>query len=194
MYNVKKIRNEDIILKKILAILLALVIMCFTFVACSDNTDKDPENTEKTEQNATDSVELTLENFDTYFEFVEESFFTKDSSGNVDALRFRHYYKLKDDYKVDVEKSNIEIVYNHSYRSRPVTVDFNNETFEFGQKSGEKKTIENRTINKLTMINYKDCAILLLQPDKVDKNTKETLFYDDFELKSVKGTLYFTAE
>lgn len=194
MYNVKKIRNEDIILKKILAVLLALIIMCFTFAACSNKTDNDPENPDVTEQNSTDSVELTLENFDTYFEFVEESFFTKDSSGNVDALRFRHYYKLRDDYKVDVEKSDIEIVYSHSYRTRPITVDFNSQTFEFGQKSGEKKTIDSRTVNKITKISYKDFAILLLQPDKVDKNTKETIFYDDFELKSVKGTLYFTAE
>lgn len=183
-------------MKKILAILLALVIMCITFAACGDNADDETgkETTENTEQTSAETVELTAENFDTYFDFVEESFFTKDSEGNTDALRFRHYYKLKADYNIDVEKSSIELVYTHTYRSRPVTVDFNNETFEFGQKSGEIKSIGTRTINKLSMITSTDCAILLLQPDKIDKTASETLYYDDFEIKSVKGTLYFTAE
>lgn len=180
-------------MKKIIALFLAITIMCFSFVACNKTPDEQ-EGTSTNEQTPKDMVELTLENWDTYFEFIEESFFTKDASGKVDALRFRHYYKLKSDYKIDLEKSSIEIIYKHSYRSRPVTVDFANQTFEFGAKSGEKKFITDRAVNKISMINYKDCAVLLLQPDKVTSKTKETLYYDDFELTSVKGTLYFVSE
>ena len=86
-------------MKKIIALLLALVIMCFSFVACSDNTNDDKNGNEATEQAPNNEVVLTLDNFDTYFEFIEESFFTKDSSGNYTQLRFRHYYKLREEYK-----------------------------------------------------------------------------------------------
>ena len=179
-------------MKKIIAFLLALTIMCFSFAACNKPSDAQDDAANNTDPK--DKVELSLENFNTYFEFVEEPIFTKNSSGETDALRLRHYYKLKSDYKIDLEKSSIEITYNHTYRSRPITVNFKDQTFKFGAQSGSKKLINDRVIDKLSMINYLQCAILLLQPDKVTKDTKETLYYDDFELTSVKGTLYFVNE
>ncbi len=181
-------------MKKIIALLLTLILMCFSFVACDDSTNDDTKETETTVQIPKDKVELTLENFDTYFDFVEESFFTKDSSGEVDSLRFRQYYKLKNEYKIDLEKSNVEITYNHSYCSRPIHVDFNTETFKFGDNSSNKEIFENRKINKIQMITPTDYAIFLFQPSKIEKGTSHALYYDDFELTSVNGTLYFINE
>ncbi len=193
MYNIfNSLRKEEIKLKKIIALLLALTIMCFSFVACNNNNPEEENSTN--EQTPVESVELTLENWDTYFDFVEESFFTKDASGNTDALRFRHYYKLKSEYKIDIEKSNVEILYKHSYQIRPITVDLNNKTFSLGDSTEEKQIISERSVNAISMMTNTDYAVLLLQPNKVTKDTKETFYYDDFELTSVKGTLYFISE
>ncbi len=184
-------------MKKFIALLLALTIMCFCFVACSNNTDDEPKETESTEVAPQDEVapegevKLTLENFDTFFEFVEEPFFTKDSSGKTDSLRFRHYYKIKDTYKIDITKSNVEITYKHSYTLRPITVDFNSETFEFGSESNEKQIIKDRKINSIQEITAQNFAILLFQPSKIDKSTVTTPYYSDFEVTDVNGTLYF---
>ncbi len=194
MYNIfNSIRKEENKLKKIIALLLALTIMCFSFVACdnSKNPDEEPSSTEKT---PVESVELSLDNWDTYFEFVEESFFTKDASGKVDALRFRHYYKLKSDYKIDFDKSSIEIVYKHTYCKRPITVDFNKQTFELGDATNEKAYNNEIPVSTLSKITNTDYAVLLLQPNKVSTKTAEIDYFDDFKLVSAKGTLHFINE
>lgn len=182
-------------MKKIIALLLAITIMCFSFVACDSNkTPDESENTSANEQDAKDSIELTLENFDTYFEFVDDPIFTKNSSGEIDALRFRHYYKLKEEFKIDTEKSTIELTYKHSASTRDITVDFKNEKYTIGSVEKDKKMIENRVVNKISNITYKDVAILLLQPDAVKSESALFTYYNEFELTSVKGTLYFINE
>ncbi len=183
-------------MKKIIALLLALTIMCFSFVACSDNQNEDPKNDENqtTEQTSKDSVELTAENLDTYFEFIEESFFTKDSSGNYTQLRFRHYYKLREEYKINAEKSTINLVYNYSSVNKKVKINFNTQEFTLGEEVGEKTNLTNIVINKISQLTYKDYAILLLQPTHASKGDKEIEFLSDFEIVSVEGTLYFAEE
>ncbi len=179
-------------MKKIIALLLAVVIMCFSFVACSDKTNDDTNGNEATEQAPKNEVELTLDNFDTYFEFIEESFFTKDSSGNYTQLRFRHYYKLRDEYKIDLEKSSIKLVYNYSASTKKVNINYNNQTFTLGEEVSEKINYQNITIDKISQLTYKDNAILLLQPTHASKGDTKIEFFSDFKLASVEGKLHFT--
>ena len=178
-------------MKKAIALLLALVIMCFTFVACSDKTDDDQGKTEATEKAPVTEVELTHDNIDTYFEFIDESFFTKDSSGNYSQLRFRQYYKLREEYKIDLEKSSVELVYNYTSSIKKVSIDFNNQTFTLGEDIGEKKNYNNIAISKISQLTYKDNAILLLQPTHASKGDTQIEYFSDFELVSVEGKLHF---
>lgn len=180
-------------MKKVIALLLALTIMCFTFVACSDKSNEDTENkeTETTEQVSKDSVKLTAENLDTYFEFIEESFFTKDGNGNYTQLRYRHYYKLREEYKINPEKSTIKLVYNYSSSTKKVDINFDTQEFTLGEQVGETISLKNMEINKISQLTYKDYAILLLQPTHAKKGDKEIEFLSDFEIVSVEGTLYF---
>ena len=182
-------------MKKIIALLLALTIMCFSLVACSDDTTKEPNKEEKTTETAEnaskDSVKLTTENIDTYFDFVEESFFTKDSSGKYSQLRFRHYYKLKEEYNIDFTKSTVKLVYNYSSSTKKVNINFDTQEFTLGEQVGEKTNLENIVIDKISQLTYKDYAILLLQPTHASKGDKEIEYLSDFKLVSVEGTLYF---
>ena len=59
-------------MKKIIALILATVL-CLSLVACgNDSGDETPPTTEVVQ--TTGPVKITAENFETYFEFVEESF------------------------------------------------------------------------------------------------------------------------
>lgn len=191
LYNGKK-RNEEIKMKKFIALLL-VSIMCLSLVACDKAPEKDKDK--ETETNApvvqtNGDVKITKDNFDTYFEFVEESFFTKDSSGKVNALRFRHYYKLKDEYSIDLEKSSIELKYDYSSSMKKVDIDFENEKFTLGEQIGEKKEVKNIVINVISQMTYKDYAILLLQPNHASKGDTKVEVLSDFNLLSVEGTIH----
>ncbi len=178
-------------MKKFLALLLATVT-CLSLVACNnDKPSEDPsENTNKTDVVTLGEVKITADNFETYFEFIEESFFTKNADGEVNALRYRHYYKLKDNYNIDVAKSSITLDYGYSYSTRKVDIDFDNEKFTLGDQIGDKSTIESYKINKISKQTYKDYAIFLLQPDHASKGDKEIMYFSDFKINSVEGTIY----
>ncbi len=178
-------------MKKFLALLLA-VITCLSLVACNnDKPSEDPtENTTNKAEVALGEVKITAENFNEYFEFVEEAFFTKNSSGEVNALRQRHYYKLKEAYNIDVTKSSIKLDYGYSYTTKKVDIDFKNEKFTLGEQLGEKMTVQSYTINKISNMTYKDYAIMLLQPDHASKGDTQMVYYSDFKINSVEGTLY----
>ena len=179
-------------MKKFLALLLALTIMCFTFVACSDNKDgtqNDDKNT--TEETMPESVELTKENFETYFEFVEESFFTKDKNGNLTQLRFRHYYKLKPEYNISLEESTVLLKYDYSAVTKKVDIDFDAQKFTLGKDVDEKEYYKSVPVTKISQLTYKDNAIFLLQPTHAKKGDTQVEYFDDFNLADVEGTLYF---
>lgn len=178
-------------MKKFLAFLLA-VITCLSLVACTnDKPPEDPtENTTNQAEPTLGEVKITAENFDKYFEFVEEGFFTKNNSGEVNALRHRHYYKLREEYNIDATKSSIKLDYGYSYTTRKVDIDFKNEKFTLGEQIGEKMSVESYTIDKISSMTYKDYAILLLQPDYAAKGDKELMYFSDFKINSVEGTIY----
>ncbi len=177
-------------MKKIIALLLATII-CLSLVACNNPSEGKDENPSTTEEVEIDHVELTLENFDEYFEFIDEGIFTKNSSDIIDALRFRQYYKLKDNVKIDMEKSNVSIEYKYKSSIKDITVDFKNQKYTIGNNEKDVKIIENIKVNKISNITYKDCAILLYQPNAVKEGAKEFNCLSDFELTNVTGTLYF---
>ena len=177
-------------MKKFLALLLAAVIS-LSFAACKNEKTPEETTTTPTEEVKLGPVEITSENFDTYFEFVEESFFTKNTSGEVNALRYRHYYKLKDNYNIDESKSSIKIKYSYSQSTKAIEIDFDNQKFTLGEQIGEKRNYENISIFKISKMTYKDYAILLLQPNHAVKGDSEIMYFSDFKLNSVEGTLYF---
>lgn len=177
-------------MKKIIALLLATII-CLSFVACnSGEKTADESTTTPTEEVKLGPVEITSENFDTYFEFVEESFFTGNASGEKNALRYRHYYKLRDKYNIDITKSSIKLDYGYSYSTKKVDIDFKNEKFTLGEQVGEKTVVKSYTIDKISQQTYKEYAIFLLQPTHASKGAKEMMYFSDFTLNSVEGSLY----
>lgn len=175
-------------MKKIIALILATVL-CLSLVACgNDSGDETPPTTEVVQ--TTGPVKITAENFETYFEFVEEAFFTKDASGNYAHLRHRHYYKLKENYSIDETKSSIQLDYGYTQSTKSVTIDFANQKFTLGEQIGESQRHDSIKINKISKMTYKDYAILLLQPTHAVKGDTKIIYFSDFKLNSVEGTLY----
>ena len=67
---------------------------------------------------------------------------------------------------------------------------FQNHGLALGDQVGEKTTIESYKIDKISNMTYKDYAILLLQPNHASSGDKEIMFFSDFAINSVEGTLY----
>ena len=176
-------------MKKIIALILATVV-CLSLVACGNNSGEDDATPTTEAVQTTGAVTLTAENFETYFEFCEESFFTKDASGNYAHLRYRHYYKLKEEFNMDESKSSIKLSYGYTQSTKGVTIDFANQKFTLGEQIGETKTYENIEINKFSKMTYKDYAVLLLQPTHAVKGDTQIMYFSDFKLNSVEGTLF----
>ena len=145
-------------MKKILTLLLAAA-MCFSLIACSDepnsaentnagetadNTttennlppepDEEPEDTGTGESKPQYTIiELTVENWDTYFEVVEVAYFLENAFGEAYRLHIQHYYKLKDEYsKMSGTETNIAIQYSYTMGYRECIVDFENKDFTLG--------------------------------------------------------------
>ena len=93
-------------MKRLLALLLAL-ITCTALVACKDETKK-TENDGESRQSAEDQrpaelavgdVEITTENWQTYFEIVEKAEVEVNNLGDVNHVQIHRLIKLKDEYR-----------------------------------------------------------------------------------------------
>lgn len=147
-------------MKKLIALLL-VAVMCFSLVACGggetpntddnsaqeqqtqngnnepevtepDNTEPDntePENTEP--QYAT--VEITLDNWQDYFEFCEYTVFLDNAFGEFDCFYICWSLAAKDGLIVDENNSDIAIEYTYTTERKPYTVDYENKTIDFGE-------------------------------------------------------------
>lgn len=179
-------------MKKFIALLLSTII-CLSFVAC-DKSDENTENTTQVEQESANSVKLTPENFETYFEYVERPIFTRVDSDKINSFQFRYFYKLRSKYEIDYDKSSIELTYKHASCTRDIDIDFTNPKFTLGDNIKNETIINNVKINKFTSISDFGQAIMLNSPEAVQKGANTTTYYYDFVITDVKGTLYFVNE
>ena len=92
----------------------------------TEPNETEPENTEPTHT----LIELTLENWDTYFEFVSVDGWNENAFGEADTLHFYYYYKLKDEYReICNDETSIAIEYSFTYAYHECTVDYAARTY-----------------------------------------------------------------
>lgn len=80
----------------------------------------------------TEEIELTTENWDTYFEFAEVPDFSENSFGEVDTFHLYYQFRLKEEYveRLKPDKSNVAIEVSYTYGDRYCNVDFENQSYE----------------------------------------------------------------
>ena len=151
----------------------------------TENTE--PENTEP--QYTT--VELTLENWDTYFEVVAIPVFTKNAFGEYDKFDLVYDFQLKETYYplLNVEKTSIGIEISYNYGERLCTVDFENQTYELGERTRTCSTSE------ITDKFRDDGNRFYCSPFGVMVyDDGEVRYYEDVEMIRIQGSLCLKEE
>ena len=105
-------------MKKAISLLLALV-MCLSLCACGE--------TETT-------VEITMENWDSFFEFKEIELWQENSFGEVDNLEIMPVICVREEYadRIILEKMQVAVEYSTMHPSYYIEIDFDNKTYEWG--------------------------------------------------------------
>lgn len=128
-------------MKKLILILLAAV-MCLSFAACGGGNDASRDNEQQINESAIQQeaenntpniveVELTVDNFDTYFEFVEVPIFGENAFGEAEKFDVYQYYLVREEYSIS-EISDFAVEFEYKRGFRVCDVDFANRTYVFG--------------------------------------------------------------
>ena len=85
-------------------------------------------------------IKLTPENWQDYFEPVEECRFWHDESGKLSHMTIYTYYLLKEEYRNVCEEFSRNIRMNYDIRliDRMITVDTENETYQWGDITDDR--------------------------------------------------------
>ena len=141
-------------MKKILAIILA-ALMCLSLCACAgeennsegtsevqnentptettapseETTDTEPSETEPVYE----TVELTLENWQDYFEFREIKKIKINGFGEFNGADVLYYLVTKDGIELDTKNSSVTVRYLVTTEYKPCSVDLEKKTIVYGE-------------------------------------------------------------
>lgn len=143
----------------------------------------EPENTEPLYE----TIEITLDNWNIYFEVVVTPVFKQNVFGEYDDFVLSHRIQLKDEYfpllNADETEIAIEVVY--SYVERECNVDFENLTYELG----EVVRIGGRPSDMANFFVYGDR--FSCYPFGIETYSNGTILYsyEDVEVVRIQGSL-----
>lgn len=175
----------------------------------SNNNSGIIENQKEETTKQKETVEITLENYQDYFEIADYSTLSHNAFGEVgNRCSGGKYLKLKDEYKdlIDPYQSTIAIEVSTTYAMREISVDLNNESFKLGSFTGESTgngKIENTytDINEggyLSPLDDNDDIVFfgvyigkLFATGTADVHDTPVEALKDFEITRVQGTLVY---
>ena len=179
-------------MKKTISLLLALV-MCLFLCACSGGKDT-PEITETpaTTQNTAPvetkpqytTVEITIENWQDYFEFAHFYIPHMNAFGEVEGFGFETRLYLKDGYQAN--DVNIAIEYSNVMESVAYEANPENGTITFGEPDGKLWGVTKQT---------EDVAITSLPycfPTAGGRSETSVIIQTNYEVLRIQGTINIT--
>jgi len=183
-------------MKKLLALLLVMIMCCF-LVACGSRHDTSSGNQPQIDENTTPNIveiELTAENFDTYFEFVEIAFFSENAFGEADEMDLSQFYLVREEYTVS-DASTLAIEYTRTWGSVICDVDFVNQTFVLGdiEDKADPSIIIDDSCSLYRDIGGKDrygFSVGAISQVSKDSGNNIMGYNFDFEILRATGTLY----
>lgn len=161
----------------------------------SEEESCDPQSSEETVPNIIE-VEITLDNFDTYFEYVEYPKFVENEFGEADQLIIHQGYLLREEYGI-AEIADSAVEYRGDWGLIEFEVDFENQTYVLGERTKTADVPAVVTSWKRYTINGKERRGFLEEPLVVRKSVAvsgEGGYYFDIEILRVQGTLKIIEE
>ena len=200
-------------MKKKLVLLLA-TLMCISLCACGGSETSSGNNTDtKTEENGGSlsqgeekEVEITMDNWQEYFEEKDVLSVKYNSFDEIEDIYFYKILTLKEGISVDPYKSDIAVEANIHYEQYYVNIDTNTWEFNFEEKKGDfeysSSEIEEFCLNtykqgdnekKYYSVQFCRFGDNMVMTDKETQTTYvERVFIDD--ITRIKGTLCITQE
>lgn len=137
-------------------------------------------------------VEITLDNWNTYFEVIATPVFEQNAFGEYDDFKLSHRFQLKDEYfpLLNAEETKISIEVTYNYVERECNVDFENLTYELGEAL---RTAESSKITD-SFYAYKDCFYCVPFGIESYYNGVYQYSYEDVEVIRIQGMLCLRIE
>ena len=144
-------------------------------------------------------IELTVENFDTYFELVEVPIFSENEFGETDEMDLYQYYLVREEYIVS-DMSDFAIEYSCVWGRKNCEVDFTNLTYtlsDFNDTTPPANVMNDRFYD--IEVNGQERFGFSIDGSgnsvrKKDGAIGEVGYSVDFEILRVKGTLFLIEE
>ncbi len=129
-------------MKRFVVLLLAAV-MCLSLVACGGSNDTlTTDETEATVSKETEpklvSVEITLDNWQNYFELREYTKFIENGFGEIDDAETYWTLVSKDEYAFDMENCDVTFEFTYDEEIVAATVDTDSKTVIYGEVTGSR--------------------------------------------------------
>ena len=142
-----------------------------------------------------DAVEITAENWDEYFELVDEGKFGENEFGEVTSFQYYQYLSLKEEYidKFSNSLSKLVMELDFTYGKKGCQVDFESKKYTLTD-SYEVDTYErDSSIYSFNYSSYEDVAYYrttLMSPYFNKENSYLSDFKTNMEIIRVQGTIY----
>ena len=151
--------------------------------AQSENTM--PSATRKSTE--TEKIEISTQNWNTYFEFVELPVFSENPFGEVDTFNLYFRFRLKEEYleRLNPEETKIALEVSYTYGHRYCSVDYESQTYEL---SGYQNTGKSSKMGELS--SHSDGGYYFMDFGVYPEFSGNTIFsYSDFEVLRISGIL-----
>lgn len=161
----------------------------------AEGESKEPENTEPQYE----TVEITLDNWQDYFEIVEYMTYRENGFGEAESCYFRTELRLKEEYwsrlAADMMDDKGAVEFSYDYGERAATIDLANRTYSFGEFTAKESSTATDRFEYTGDGNY---IFVYLQTDNIGsweiKNGLLETARANFELVRIRLVLYLIAE
>ena len=142
-----------------------------------------------------EAVEITAENWDKYFEFVDEGKFGENEFGEVTSFQYYQYLSLKEEYidKFSNSLSKLVMELDFTYGKKGCQVDLESKKYTLTDSYEVDTYDRDSSIYSFNYSNYEDVSYYrttLMSPYFNKENSYLSDFKTDMEIIRVQGTIY----
>ena len=181
-------------MKKLMWSVVLSLILVIGMVGCKNQGNETDPTKEEKKKEKVKAIDITLDNWQEYFELVEEAELYKNAFGEITEGYIYDCLKLKDNYKFALEKETsvaIECRYDKVWRY----IEINTETGEIkvgdivpdSETQGMSGSMEEEYTETRTISNEETEGIMI---GSCTSMGEMQTFVTDFEMLRVQGTLY----
>ena len=159
------------------------LVLCLSFMACGAKTE---------------TVEITAENWDTYFEFRTLYLWSENAFGETDTVEYPTALCVKEEYidRIVLDQVNLAVECTWTQRYRQADVDWENKTISFGEDT--EASDYHSTTASVTKIDcwetYENAYIVVYlrdvgQSKEMLAQIQSLLYMDDCQVARIQGTI-----